>query len=148
VPVRLEHQKTFPRARMAETLLMFIRSRGGPQAAIRSTLAYAPLADYYELPDELRALSRAAYYTNDTKPGRAWDSEVQEAVKELKSDGYLVSATRSGQILWRLTSSGVDRADFWLKRMTDKTIALKALAVDAQLVWLDAEELPQEISSE
>ena len=145
--IRIEHQRTFPKSRIAETLLMFIRSRGGEQAAINSAFVYTPLADYYELPAEIRTLSRAAYYTSDKKPGHAWDCEVREAAKELKKDGYLVFATHSGQSIWRLTSSGVDRAEFWLKRMTDKTAALSALAVDGQLAWLEVEEPSQESSA-
>lgn len=133
MPIRLEHQKIFPKTRLPETLLMFIRLHGGAHAAIDPAFAYVPLADYFKLSPADRALSRNAYYTNDPKPGRAWDNEVQWAAKELKNDAYAVLTIRSGQSIWRLTPSGVGRADFWLVRMHEKTAALKALTVDAQL---------------
>jgi hypothetical protein len=147
VPIRREHQKTFPKTRLPETLLMFIRLRGGANAAIDPAFAYGPLADYFQLSPEDRALSRDAYYTNDPKPGRAWDNEVQWAARELKNDGYVVRTVRAGQSIWRLTSSGVDRADFWLVRMTEKTAALKALAVDAQLASVQVDDQSQALAS-
>jgi hypothetical protein len=145
--IRPEHRKTFPKARLPETLLMFIRLRGGAQAAIHSEFAYDPLADYFELPQPARALSRNAYYTDDPKPGRAWDIEVQLAAKELKNEGYALRTIRSGRSIWRLTPDGVSRADFWLTRMTAKTAALKALTVDAQLASLETDDQPQKLVS-
>lgn len=145
--IRTAHQKTFPRARLPETLLMFIRLHGGPRAAIDFEFAYDPLADYFELPKAARLLPRTAYYTDDLKPGRAWDSEVQWAAKELKNDGYAMRTTHSGRLIWRLTLHGVIRADFWLQRMTAKTAALKALIVDAQLVSLEIDDQPKALSS-
>ena len=141
--VRPEHRKTFPTARIPETLMMFIRLRGGEHAAINSASVYVPLADYYELSEESRQLSASDYYMSAVKPGRAWDSEVNFAVKELKKDGYLVSSTGSGKSVWRLTPNGVERADFWLKRMTEKTANLHTLKVDANLVWLDTAGEPR-----
>jgi hypothetical protein len=126
---------------------MFIRLRGGAHAAIDSAFAYVPLADYFELSPEDRALSRSAYYTNDPKPGRAWDNEVQWAARELKNDGYVVRTIRSGHSIWRLTPSGVSRADFWLARMTEKTAALKALTVDAKLASVQPDDRLQELGS-
>ena len=126
---------------------MFIRLRGGDNAAIDSAFAYGPLADYFQLSPEVRALSRDAYYTNDPKPGPAWDNEVQWAAKELKNDGYVVRTIRSGHSIWRLTSSGMERADFWLVRMTEKTTALKALTVDAQLAAVQTDDRSQELAS-
>lgn len=143
--IRPEHRKTFPTARIPETLLMFIRSRGGQHAAMNAAFVSVPLADYYELSEADRALSRNAYYTDDNRPGPAWDSEVMSAVKELKKVGYLVTANRSGKLIWRLTPSGADRADFWLKRMTDKTAALRTLTVDAELAWLDPDDQSQPV---
>jgi hypothetical protein len=141
VSIRLEHQKTFPKARLPETLLMFIRLRGGAHAAIDSAFAHVPLADYFELSKADRVLSRDAYYTNDPKPGSAWDNEVQWAANELKKDGYAVRTIRSGRSIWQLTPSGVTRADFWLSRMKEKAAALKALTVGAQLASLESEKL-------
>jgi hypothetical protein len=143
VTVRPEHRKTFPTARIPETLMMFIRLRGGEHAAINSASVYVPLADYYELSEEARQLSTGDYYMGPVKAGRAWDSEVNVAVKELKKDGYLVSSTGSGKSVWRLTPHGVERADFWLKRMTEKTANLHTLKVDADLVWLDTGDAPK-----
>ena len=145
--IRLEHQKTFPKARLPETLLMFIRLRGGAHAAIDSAFAHVPLADYFELSKADRVLSRDAYYTNDPKPGPAWDNEVQWAARELMNDGYVVPTVRSAHSIWRLTPSGVNRADFWLSRMTEKTAALKALTVDAQLASLQRDDRMQELGS-
>ncbi len=88
--VRPEHRKTFPTARIPETLMMFIRLRGGEHAAINSAIGLRPLADYYELSEEARQLSTSDYYMGPVKAGRAWDSEVNFAVKELKKEGYLV----------------------------------------------------------
>ena len=141
--VRPEHRKTFPTARIPETLMMFIRLRGGEHAAINAGSVYSPLADYYELSEEARQLSASEYYMGPVKSGRAWDSEVNFAVKELKKDGYLVSTTASGKSVWRLTPYGVERADFWLKRMTEKTANLHTLKVDAGLVWLDTGDAPK-----
>lgn len=132
--VRPEHRKTFPSARIAETLLMFVRRRGGVNAAINSVAVYAPLADFYELPAHDRVLCATQYYTSKVKPGSAWESEVKAAAKVLMKDGYLVSESGSGNLIWRLTPSGVDHADFWLVRMTAKASALGALKVDADLV--------------
>ena len=126
---------------------MFIRLHGGPKAAIDFEFAYDPLADYFELPQTARLLSRTAYYTDDLKPGRAWDSEVRWAAKELKSDGYAVRTTRSGRLIWRLTLYGVIRADFWLNRMTAKAAALRALIVHAQLALPETDDQPQVLSS-
>jgi hypothetical protein len=137
VSIRPEHRKTFSKGRIPETLLMFIRLRGGPHAAMDAAFAYAPLADYFELSEAARGLSRSAYYTNDPKPGNAWDSEVQWAANELKKDGYAVRTIRSGRPIWQLTPSGVTRADFWLSRMKEKAAALKALTVGAQLASLE-----------
>ena len=141
--VRPEHRKTFPTARIPETLMMFIRLRGGEHAAINSASVYSPLADYYELSQEARRLSSSDYYMGPVKSGLAWDSEVNLAVKELKKDGYLVSSTGSGKSVWRLTPYGVERADFWLKRMTEKTANLHTLKVDSGLVWLDTGDAPK-----
>jgi hypothetical protein len=54
-----------------------------------------------------------------------------------------VSTTGSGKSVWRLTPHGVERADFWLKRMTEKTANLHTLKVDADLVWLDTADAPK-----
>ena len=131
--IRLEHQKTFPITRIAETLLMFLRLRGGSDATMDAELTYGPLADYFGLTDQNRKLARCDYYDNDLRVGFAWDNEVRVASKTLKDDGYLISTTHFGQLIWRLTASGAERADFWLVRMTDKTNALNALTVDTQL---------------
>src|SRR4051812_19603318 len=147
MPVRPEYRKTFPKSRLPETLLMFIRLRGGAHAAIDSAFAYAPLADYFELSEADRTLSRNAYYTNDPKPGSAWDNEVQWAAKELKNDGYVVRTVRSGRIIWSLTPNGVIRADFWLVRMTEKTAALKALAADPRLASVQPDEQVEELGA-
>ena len=146
MPIRPEHRKTFPTARIAETLLMFIRSRGGDHAAMNSAFVYGPLADYYELSEADRLLPRSAYYTDDNKPGSAWDSEVMSAVKELRKEGYLVSASRSGKPIWRLTPSGMARADFWLKRMTEKSAALLTLVVSPELAWLEQDDQSKQLA--
>jgi len=129
--VRPEYRKTFPSARIADTLMMFLRLRGGPNAAMKPAVVYAPLADFYELSEQERVLCASEYYMGKTKPGPAWESEVKAAVKELKADGYLVSESSSGNSTWRLTPNGVERADFWLKRMTAKASALQNLKVEA-----------------
>lgn len=76
-------------------------------------------------------------------PGLAWDSEVNSAVKGLKKDGYVTSARGSGKSVWRLTQAGAERADFWLERMTDKTSALSALTVNAELTGPDGGDEPK-----
>lgn len=98
---------------------------------------YAPLADFYELSEEVRRLSLADYRTDESEPGFAWNSEVNAAVKRLRKDGYLTVAPRSGKSAWRLTPLGVERADFWLRRMIEKSAALSSLKVDDNLAWLD-----------
>jgi hypothetical protein len=118
---------------------MFIRVRGGPSAEVDPVFVYAPLANFYELSEEARLLSPADYYTDESGPGIAWNSEVNSAAKGLKKDGYLTLATRLGKSAWRLTPNGVERADFWLKRMIDKSAALKALEVDPRLTPPDTE---------
>jgi hypothetical protein len=145
VTIRPEHRKTFPTARIAETLLMFMRLRGGTNAAMNSAFVYGPLADFYELTDEVRRLSTIDYYMGETRPGLAWESEVKAAVKEMKKDGHLVWAVQSGKVIWRLTPHGMERADFWLKRMTEKTNALKTLKVDKGLAWLETNDQPQKL---
>jgi hypothetical protein len=55
------------------------------------------------------------------------------------TEGYLTVAAHAGTSAWRLTPYGVERADFWLKRMVDKTAALGSLKVDDKLAWFDAE---------
>jgi hypothetical protein len=138
VIVRREHQSTFPRSRIPETLLMFIRLRGGARAGVNPAFVYAPLADFYELSEEARRLSLADYYSDQSGPGIAWNSEVNSAVKCLRKDGYLtVVATRPGESAWCLTPQGVERADFWLKRMIDKSAALTSLKVDDRLAARD-----------
>lgn len=137
--VRPEHQKTFPRSRISETLLMFIRVRGGASAEVDSEFVYSPIADYYELSEDARGLSMADYYTGEARPGLAWNSEIDAAIKLLKKEGYLSVGARSGQSMWRLTPNGVERADFWLKRMTEKSAALSALKVDPKLSSLGGE---------
>lgn len=112
---------------------MFIRARGGAQAAVNAAFVYDPLADFYKLPKEIRRLSTTEYYRDDVGPGFAWDNEVNSAVKELKKDGYVTSTRCSGKSIWRLTQAGTERADFWLNRMTEKTSALGALEVSAEL---------------
>jgi hypothetical protein len=139
VAIRPEHRETFPISRIPETLLMFIRVRGGPSAAVDPAFVYAPLADFYELSEDARRLSPADYYTDESGPGIAWNSEVNSAAKALKKEGYLTLATRPGKPAWRLTPNGVERADFWLKRMIDKSAALKALEVDPSLTRADSE---------
>lgn len=131
--IRREHQKTFPNSRIPETLLMFIRLRGGEGVAVNAAFVYAPLADFYELPEEARRLSLADYYTDESAPGIAWNNEVDSAFKRLKKDGYLTVAARSEKSSWRLTPLGAERADFWLKRMNDKRAALGSLKVDDNL---------------
>lgn len=147
MPVRPEYRKTFPKTRLPETLLMFIRLHGGEHAAIDSAFAYAPLADYFELSEADRTLTRNAYYTNDAKTGHAWDNEVQLAAKELKADGYLVRTVRSGRVIWSLTPNGVVRADFWLVRMTEKTAALKALTADPQLASVQPNDRLEDVGA-
>ena len=143
--IRPEHRNTFPRARIAETLLMFMRQRGGAHAAVNSALVYVPLADFYDLSDGDRRLSKSDYYLDEPKQGLAWEGEVNLAVKELKKDGYLTTSARAGKSIWRLTPAGVERADFWLKRMTEKRSALGSLKVDSELAFLDFDE-PQAVS--
>lgn len=125
--IRPEHRKTFPRARIPETLLMFIRLHGGASAEVNSEFVYSPLADFYELSEEERRLSVTDYYTSEGGAGFAWNSEVNAAVKGLRKEGYITTGTRLGKFAWRLTPLGVERADFWLKRMTEKSAALSAL---------------------
>ena len=131
--IRPEYRKIFPRGRIPETLLMFIRLRGGANAEVNSEFVYSPLADFYELSEDERRLSAADYYTGESGAGLAWNSEVNAAVKGLRKDGYLTIGARSGKHAWRLTPSGLERADFWLKRMTDKFAALSSLKVDVNL---------------
>ena len=131
--VRPEHRKTFPSSRIPETLLMFIRLRGGPSGEVNPEFVYAPLADFYELSEDARRLSAAEYYTTENTRDFAWNSEVNAAVKGLRKDGYLSVGSRSGRHAWRLTPNGVERADFWLKRMTEKSAALASLTVDPNL---------------
>ena len=138
--VRPEHRKTFPRSRIPETLLMFIRLRGGANAEVNSEFVYSPVADFYELSEDVRQLSITDYYANESRRGLAWNSEVDAAVKLLKKDGYLSSGSHSGKYTWRLTPDGVERADFWLKRMTEKSAALSALDVDPDLPSLRSEQ--------
>jgi hypothetical protein len=118
---------------------MFMRVRGGPDAEVNRAFVYAPLADFYDLSEEARRLTLADYYTDGSQPGFAWNSEVNAASKILKKDGYLTLATRSEKSAWRLTPNGVERADFWLKRMIDKAAALRALHVDPNLTRFDSE---------
>lgn len=118
---------------------MFIRVRGGPSAEVDPAFVYTPLADFYELSEEARRLSPADYYTDESGSGIAWNSEVNSAAKGLKKEGYLTLATRPGKSAWRLTPNGVERADFWLKRMIDKSAALKALDVDPRLTPANGE---------
>ena len=139
--IRREHRETFPSSRIPETLLMFIRVRGGPSAEVNPAFVYTPLADFYELSEEARLLTLADYYTDASGPGVAWNSEVNSAAKGLKKDGYLTLSARSGKSAWRLTPNGVERADFWLKRMVDKSAALKALEVDPSLTPRDTESV-------
>ena len=134
--IRREHRETFPSSRIPETLLMFIRVRGGPGAEVDPAFVYTPLADFYELSEDARRLSPSEYYTDESGPGIAWNSEVNSAAKGLKKEGYLTVAGKSS---WRLTPNGVERADFWLKRMIDKSAALKALDVDPRLTPADRE---------
>jgi hypothetical protein len=93
----------------------------------------------------VRTLSTSDYYMGETRPGLAWEFEVKAAVKEMKKDGHLVAAVQSGKAIWRLTPHGMERADFWLKRMTEKTTALKTLKVDSGLAWLDTSDQPQKL---
>jgi hypothetical protein len=131
--VRTEHRKTFPSSRIAETLLMFLRRRGDVNAAMNSAAVYGPLADFYELSEQDRTLRTGDYYTGKVRAGLAWESEVTAAAKTLSKDGYLLSENNSGKLIWRLTPSGVERADFWLVRMTAKAAALGMLKVEAGL---------------
>ena len=139
--IRREHRETFPSSRIPETLLMFMRVRGGPSAEVDPAFVYAPLANFYELSEEARLLTSADFYTDESASGIAWNSEVNSAARGLKKDGYLTLATRSGKSAWRLTPNGVERADFWLKRMVDKSAALKALEVDPSLTPRDTESV-------
>ena len=143
--VRPEHRRTFPTSRIAETLLMFLRVHGGENSATNSMFVYRPLADFYDLSEEARRLSKSDYSMGGSKPGLAWDGEVDSAVKDLKKEGYVLSEIRSGKSIWRLTPNGVERADFWLKRMTDKKNALSSLKVDPKLCWLELGNQPQEV---
>ena len=130
---------------IAETLMMFMRVRGGDHSAMNSSFVYGPLADFYDLSDDVRRLSTSDYCLGEFKPGLAWNSEVDSAFKTLKKDGYVLSTTASGKSVWRLTPNGVERADFWLKRMTDKTSALRSLKVDAGLAWLETADQPKKL---
>jgi hypothetical protein len=138
VNIRREHLNTFPSRRIPETLLMFMRLRGGPTAEVNSASVYAPLAEFYELPAAARLLSMADYYTAESTSGIAWNSEVNLAAKALKKDGYITVRGRMTKSAWRLTPDGVKRADFWLKRMSEKSAALSSLTVDSDLVDPDA----------
>jgi hypothetical protein len=134
VNIRREHLNTFPNRRIPETLLMFMRLRGGASAEVNAAFVYAPLADFYELPRAARSLSVADYYKAESTPGIAWNSEVNLAAKALKKDGYITVRGRLTKSAWRLTPDGVKRADFWLKRMTEKSAALSSLTVGSDLV--------------
>jgi hypothetical protein len=138
--IRPVHRKTFPSSRIPETLLMLIRLRGGSNAEVNPAFVYAPLADFYELSEDLRRLSAADYYSGENASGIAWNSEVDFAVRCLRKDGYLTVAARSGKSSWRLTPNGVERADFWLERMTDKYAALSLLKVDPNIASSDTGE--------
>jgi hypothetical protein len=144
--VRPEHRRTFPTSRIAETLLMFLRVHGGENAATNSKFIYRPLADFYDLSEEARHLSRSDYSMGGLKSGLAWDGEVNSAAKDLKKEGYVLSETRSGNSIWRLTPNGMERADFWLKRMTEKKNALSSLRVDPNLCWLESGNQLKEFS--
>jgi hypothetical protein len=137
--IRPEHRKTFPTARIAETLMMFIQLRSGAGRAVNSEAVYAPLADYYELSEQERTLRASDYYAGNIKSGLAWHGAVNAAARDLIKEGYLVAENSSKKPVWRLTAKGVDRADFWIVRMTAKTAALRVLDVGTDLEVAAAE---------
>jgi hypothetical protein len=108
MPVRNDYAHVFPNdAKIQDALLVYIREHGD---TVLSKDAYQPLADVFRLSPSTFNLTRDEYYTNDPKPGRAWDNLVQWALRGLRKDGYLLPAS-SGRGHWSLSADGVRQAD-------------------------------------
>jgi hypothetical protein len=109
MPVKPEFSHVYPRdGKIQDALLIHIREN--KRDYVHPTDAYEALANYFGLSSKLRRLTRAEYYPNDLRPGRAWDNLVQWAVRGLRKDRYLLPAS-AGRGAWRLSADGARHAD-------------------------------------
>jgi len=109
MPVRPEYDSAFPsQQRIADALLVYIRTNGGRDAMVSCDETYGPLADLFGLSPQLRRLTRSEYYENDTHSGLAWPNLVQWGRRQLKDQGCLAPSAHG---TWRLSESGMHAAD-------------------------------------
>jgi hypothetical protein len=108
MPVQNEYAHVFPNnEKIQGALLVYIREHGD---SVLSADTYQPLANVFGLSATVFNLMRDEYYTDDPKPGRAWDNLVQWAVRGLRKEGYLLPAS-CGRGRWTLSPSGIRIAD-------------------------------------
>ena len=135
MPVRDEYRDIYPSdEKIADVLLVFIRVHGGDELAVDCKKAYAPLADYFDLSDAARRLSRADFYVDDPSRGSAWANRVQWARNQLVKDGYL---SESRQAVWKLSTAGKSHADRMIVHRRSFATAIEKLAVPQGLAWKD-----------
>ncbi len=87
-------------SKIEEALISLIYFRGGSDCRIKSSDAYQPLADYFQLTEQERIQPRES---ENHRP--AWNNMVQFARRGLKDSGYLFS--NSPRSIWQLSSSGI-----------------------------------------
>jgi len=89
-----------------EPLLALLFLRGGSTHQVRSLDTYPLLAEYFQLTQQQRELTRDDVY-NDGRGEKAWANSVQWARRALKDAGQLRESERG---TWALSSTGIQAA--------------------------------------
>lgn len=87
-----------PEHEISKALLRHILDHGGPEAEVRSSTVYEPLADLFGLSRQERTQTRDQVY-GDGNQTPIWNNKVQWARNSLRKQGYLAPSPRG---IWRL----------------------------------------------
>src|SRR5216683_6506434 len=94
----------FPKqGKIADALLILLYEQGGKGHALRAADAYEPLADFFNLNNRARSITRAEYL-HDGRNTPYWHIRVHAARERLVKRGDL--HRHAGYAFWKLTQQG------------------------------------------
>jgi len=95
----------FPnRPEVREALLAYIYLNGGIECEVKAKDAYNALADYFELSETDKTISRNEKY-GDSRREAAWNNHLQYVRRDLVDVGYIEKKASRGR--WKLSANGM-----------------------------------------
>lgn len=113
--------------RVQEPLLLFIYYHGGTDYQIHARDSYEPIADFLNLSQEERTITRHDRNPDDNKTESKWHNNIQYARMDLanpKKFGYL---DKSPHGIWKLSKEGISAAQRLIKNNPDLANRIRLL---------------------